>query len=78
MLRMRAFIEENLSDVDLSTALIAAAHHLSERQVQRLFAAERTTVDGWIRGRRLERHRADPANPTLSGRTVSEIAARWG
>ncbi|MFI6317511.1 helix-turn-helix domain-containing protein [Nonomuraea sp. NPDC050556] len=78
LLRVRAFIEQHLGDADLSTTTIAAAHHLSERQLQRLFAEQQITVHGFIRQRRLERCRADLAEPALRHQSVSAIGARWG
>lgn len=78
LLRIRAFVDQNIADPGLSVAVIAAAHHLSVRQVHRLFAAETTTVHGWIRQRRLDGCRRDLADPSLVGHSVSAIAARWG
>jgi len=78
LLRVRTFIDQHLADTELSVAVIAAAHHISTRQLHRLFAAEDTTVNGWIRRRRLDRCRTDLSDPILQPRTVSAIAARWG
>ncbi|MEV0379857.1 helix-turn-helix domain-containing protein [Nonomuraea sp. NPDC050643] len=76
LLRVQAFIERRLGDLDLDPAAIAAAHHISVRYLHRLFESERTTVAAWIRERRLERCRAE-----LSGggsEPVSAVGARWG
>lgn len=78
VLRVRAFIEQNLSDLRLDPAAVAAAHHLSVRHLHRLFEAEHTTVAAWIRHRRLERCRTDLADPALRHHPVSAVAARWG
>ncbi|HEX5946926.1 MAG TPA: helix-turn-helix domain-containing protein [Acidimicrobiales bacterium] len=77
-LRVHAFIEQNLSDLQLDPAAVATAHHLSVRHLHRLFEPEHTTVAAWIRHRRLERCRADLADPALRDRPVSAVAARWG
>jgi AraC-like DNA-binding protein len=76
--RIHAFIELQLHDADLSPATIAAAHYISVRYLHRLFAAECSTVAGWIRQRRLERCRRDLLDPALRDRPVSAIGARWG
>src|SRR3984885_4110505 len=54
MLQITAFIEEHLGEADLAPTQIAAAHHISLRQLHKLFHATGTTVAGWIRQRRLE------------------------
>lgn len=73
--RVRAFIDRHLGNPDLSPATLAAAHHISVRQLHRVFQEEGTTASALVRRRRLERCRHDLAanlNP------VHEIAARWG
>ncbi|MFC8394463.1 helix-turn-helix domain-containing protein [Streptomyces sp. NPDC057238] len=76
--RIDAFITHNLSDPELSPATIAAHHHISVRLLHALFEEEPETVGATIRRRRLERTRADLADPRLRHRTIGEIALRWG
>jgi AraC-like DNA-binding protein len=76
--RVYGYIEERLGDPRLSPATIAAAHHVSLRYLYKVFEADRSTVAGWIRQRRLEACRRDLCDPRLRGRPVSAIAARWG
>jgi AraC-like DNA-binding protein len=76
--QVKAFIELNLPDPDLSPSSVAAAHHISLRHLQNLFASEHDTVAAWIRRRRLERCRADLLAPTMVQQPVSFIGARWG
>ncbi|MCQ4122564.1 AraC-like ligand-binding domain-containing protein [Rhodococcus tibetensis] len=78
LFRIHSFIESNLSDPELSVARIAAAHHVSTRQLQKLFEAENSTVSGWIRQRRLEQSRRDLSDPHYSHLPVATIGARWG
>jgi AraC-like DNA-binding protein len=78
MLQITAFIEEHLGEADLAPAQIAAAHHISLRQLHKLFHASGTTVAGWIRQRRLERCGHDLRDPRWSARPVAAIGARWG
>lgn len=73
-----AFIDEHLGDPDLTPGMIAAAHHVSLRQLHKLFETQECTVAGWIRRRRLDRCRRDLSDPALLGRPVEAIAARWG
>jgi len=73
-----AFIDEHLGAATLSPADVAAAHHVSLRYLYTLFQAERATVAGWIRQRRLDRCRRDLLDPNQRDRPVSAIAARWG
>ena len=78
LFRVEAFIEQHLGDANLTPAVIAAAHHVSLRQLHRLFAVKQTSVGAWIRQRRLDRCRKDLADPAQSGLTVSAVGARWG
>jgi len=78
MLGVRVFIERNLGDPHLDGTAIAAAHHISIRQLQRLFESDGHTVTEWIRNRRIEHCRKDLANAELLAVPVSVIGARWG
>ncbi|MFC8419858.1 helix-turn-helix domain-containing protein [Streptomyces sp. NPDC057236] len=78
MLRVRAYIEDRLSNPGLTPDSIAEAHGISRRYLFKLFAAENLTVAGWIRTRRLERCARDLANPASAEQPISMVAARWG
>jgi AraC-like DNA-binding protein len=75
---VRSFIDQRLSDPELSPSTIAAAHHISLRYLHKLFEGEGTTVGGWIRARRLAGCRRDLLDPSSSVLPVSAIAFRWG
>ncbi|MEU8825794.1 helix-turn-helix domain-containing protein [Streptomyces sp. NPDC048636] len=77
-LRIRAFIEENLDDPELSPRSIAEAHHISLSYLHRLFQHEEETLAAWIRRRRLERVRRDLADPALNDTPIYALAARCG
>ncbi|MDK1472536.1 helix-turn-helix domain-containing protein [Streptomyces sp. 549] len=77
-LRIRAFIQENLSDPELCPALVASAHHISVRYLHRLFEEERETVTQSIRRQRLACAHRDLSDPALAAVPVHDIAARWG
>lgn len=74
----QAFIAEHLADQTLSPHAVAAAHHVSLRTLQGVFAGAGLTVTGWIRQRRLEACRRDLANPRLDAVTVATVGRRWG
>jgi AraC-like DNA-binding protein len=76
--RVRTYIEVRLPAADLSPATVAAAHHISVRYLHQLFDDEEYSVAAYIRRRRLERCRTDLLDPSLAGRPVGAVAARWG
>lgn len=78
MIQIRSFIRNRLSDPALSPEMIAAAHHVSTRQLHRLFRTHGVTAAAWIRVCRLERCRHDLLDPAQRSRSIQEIAARWG
>jgi AraC-like DNA-binding protein len=78
VLRIRAYIDGNLGDPDLAPPLVAARHHISPRQLHKLFEDQGTTVAGLIRSSRLARCRHDLLDPAQATKPVSAIAARWG
>jgi AraC-like DNA-binding protein len=78
LLRIRAFIETRLSEPHLDVSSVAAAHHISVRQLQKLFEGEGYTVTRWIRDRRIEHCRRDLTDTQYADTPVGTIAARWG
>lgn len=78
LVRVRSHIQRNLSDPLLSPQTVAAAHHLSTRQLHRLFADEECTVSAYIRQQRLERARRDLVCSRRQATPVHAVAARWG
>ncbi|MFD4795458.1 helix-turn-helix domain-containing protein [Streptomyces anulatus] len=78
VLTIRSFIGSNLHDPRLTPGAVAAAHHISTRQLHRLFHQEGTTVAALIRSLRLERACRDLVDPRLAGTPVHVIAARCG
>ncbi len=76
--RVHAFVEDNLSDPDLSPAMIARQHGISRRNLYRLFDETGDSVAAFIRRRRLARCRAELADERQAKRGISEIAFAWG
>jgi AraC-like DNA-binding protein len=77
-LQIRAFIDRNLADPQLTPGAIAAAHHISLSYLHRLFQNEKETVAALIRHQRIERARRDLADPTQHSTPIHAIATRWG
>lgn len=76
--RINAFIDHNLGDPELTPSVVAARHSISLRRLQLLFREQGETVAAGIRRRRLERCRADLADPRLLTRPIHAVAMRWG
>ena len=74
----RKYIDKHLADADLGPQSIAQALFVSVRQLHMRFSAHKTTVGAYIRTRRLERIRADLANPLHKGDSIATISARYG
>ncbi|NMO55325.1 helix-turn-helix transcriptional regulator [Actinoplanes sp. TBRC 11911] len=68
------WIDGRLLDRDLNPRAVADSLFVSARSLHRAFASEDASVMGYVRGKRLDRARADLTATSL---TVSEIAARW-
>ncbi|OZC81656.1 helix-turn-helix domain-containing protein [Rhodococcoides fascians] len=73
----QSFIEANLSDPGLNTAMVAAARHISPRYLQKLFESD-GGVAAWIRSRRLECCRRDLEDPRHARDSIGTICARHG
>jgi AraC-like DNA-binding protein len=76
--RIRQTIEASLSDPDASLEDVALAHRISPRYLQKLFKSCDETFGHYILARRLERCRADLANPMCAQLSISQICFRWG
>ncbi|MEB3371947.1 AraC-like ligand-binding domain-containing protein [Saccharopolyspora mangrovi] len=76
--RVLAHCLARLDDPGLTVESVARAHHVSVRQLHKLFAERPMTLSAWIRRQRLQRIRRDLADPALADRTAAAIAARWG
>ncbi|GAA3387073.1 helix-turn-helix domain-containing protein [Streptomyces roseoviridis] len=77
---IRAFIQRNLHDPELTPGVIAAAHHISLSHLHRVFTRQSggETVAASIRAQRLDRAHRDLADPALQTTPIHAVAARWG
>jgi AraC-like DNA-binding protein len=71
-------IDANLSDPDLSGALLASLQGVSRRRLESIFAQHGKTIEEVIWTRRLERAALDLENRALAHRRIVDIALRWG
>ncbi|HXV42729.1 MAG TPA: helix-turn-helix domain-containing protein [Anaerolineae bacterium] len=78
LLEVKSFIHHHLADPNLSSCMIAKALNISKSYLYLLFQGENTTVNRYIWDLRLEKSRADLANPLHRHRTITEIAFAWG
>jgi AraC-like DNA-binding protein len=78
LLEVKSFIHQHLADPSLSASMIARALNISKSYLYLLFQGENTTLDRYIWDLRLEKCRADLANPLNGHRTITEIAFGWG
>ncbi|GAA2756037.1 helix-turn-helix domain-containing protein [Actinopolymorpha rutila] len=77
-LQIQAFIQSHLADPGLTPGAVAAANHVSTRYLHQIFEQHGRSVGAWIRELRLDRCRADLADPTQQLTPVSQVGARWG
>lgn len=76
--QVRRFIDERLHDPNLTSRMVADAHFVSVRYLQKVFESEGTSVSSLIRTRRLERCRRDLADPACQHLSIAQIGGRWG
>lgn len=79
-LHIMAFIRSNADDPQLDIPAIAAAHHISDSYLHRLFQREGdgATVAGFLQQQRLSRVRGDLTDPRHQDVPVYLLAARRG
>ncbi len=75
---VKAYIEANLRNPNLSPATIAKHNGISLRYLHHLFRSIDMSVSHWLRLRRLERCRDMLASPQYAGKSITEIAYGMG
>ena len=76
--RIATAIDARLGESSLTSAEIARQEGMSARYLQRLFELRHETFSEYLRQQRLERARADLAEPNHAHESVATIARRWG
>jgi AraC-like DNA-binding protein len=74
--RIEAYVQQHLADAALNPESIAKAHHISVRQLYKLWSDRELGLAGWIMRGRLEGARRDIAKDVPLG--IGAIARRWG
>jgi len=74
--RVEAYVQQHLRDPALSPESIAQAHHISVRQLYKVWSAREVSLAEWIMRGRLEGARHDIAKDGSAG--IAVIARRWG
>lgn len=76
--QIKAFICDHLHDRQLGPATIAAAFHISTRQVHSIFSSEPATVARYIRSQRISACRRMMESSDLARLSLTDIALHWG
>ncbi|MFD0902112.1 helix-turn-helix domain-containing protein [Actinomadura sediminis] len=71
-------IERNLHDPGLTPGRVAAVLGVSARHLGRIFESAGTTPSRHILERRLQRAHGELTGPGAAGRTIADVAYRWG
>lgn len=74
-MQVEAYIQSHLADPGLAPATVAAAHHMSERSLHRLFGSAEHSVGELIRVLRLRAVRNELA---ATDEPIARLAGRWG
>jgi AraC-like DNA-binding protein len=75
---LRRYAENHLSDPALSPTTVAAHFRMSTRYLHGLFAETGESFMRWVLGRRLAHCRKALSDPSLSSRSIADIAFSWG
>ena len=78
LLRVKAFVRQHLGDPGLDAEAIAAAHHVSVRQLYKTCAKAGVRLEQWVIAERLARAAQDLASRPPAALSVGEVARRWG
>jgi AraC-like DNA-binding protein len=76
--RIRAFVQRNLVDPDLTIERIADRMQCTKRYLHKVFSEEGQTLNQYIWSERLERCRAELCRAELADRSITEIAFACG
>lgn len=76
--RVKAFVEQHLTDPALSAGAVSRGVGLSSRYTNKLFEDEDSSLMRYVWKRRLACCRNDLRDPAYAHRRLSEIAMRWG
>jgi len=75
--RLAIYAEQHLKDPDLCAEQLARVHHISKRQVYKLWSGRKASLSQWIIQERLAGARAE-LSAGNSRMTISAVAHKWG
>lgn len=78
LLRIKALIDDQLANPDLSAGFVAERIGLSARYMNKLFLGESSSLGRFILRRRLENAARELSNPRLAAESIGSIAERSG
>ncbi len=76
VIRVEAYVQQHLTDPSLGPESIARAHHISVRQLYKLWSGRELGLAEWIMQGRLEGARREIAKDKSAG--IAAAACRWG
>lgn len=76
--QIREYLRQHLRDPDLGADTIARAHHISPRQLYRLFADADLSLEQLVIAQRLDGAARELASPRAEATTIAALALRWG
>ena len=76
--RIKEYLQAHLTDPDLSAAMVAAAHGISERHLYTVLARQDISLRPWLRERRLAGAAQALTRPVNKNVTIAALAHRWG
>lgn len=76
--RIKACVRARLRDPALTVASVAAELRMSPSTLHRTWGAQACSLADWIWAQRLDAAQRELCDPSLAGRSVSEIAFSWG
>lgn len=78
LMQVKQFINNRLTDPELSISMISAANAITPRYLHKLFKAEPFTVSQYILNRRLEECEKALRNQQYAKHSITDIAHMWG
>ena len=78
LLRLKATVDANLSNCNITCDELAAAAGISVRYANQLLDAEQTSLQRLLFKRRIAKCQAALADPLRAHRQITEIAYSWG
>ena len=76
--RLVAYVEQHLTDPDLGAEELARVHHVSKRQIYKLWSGREVSLSQWITQERLKGACADLGDASGNRMTITAVAHKWG